>query len=168
MSGQRAIYLVRHAVAGERGAFAGPDPLRPLTATGWRQALAVADVLVPAGVRRYLSSPTVRCRDTLIPAAHAAALEVEDEPLLFEDQEPSGPREARERLLQLLGKGPGPVTICTHGNLMLAFVEAAGGRAARCPKGGVWRLEVDQGGDGWASPLYLGRLDPQQLTWRAE
>ncbi len=168
MSGQRAIYLVRHAVAGERGAFAGPDPLRPLTVTGWRQALAVVDVLVPVGVRRYLSSPSVRCRDTLIPAAHAAALEIEDEPGLFEDQEPSGPKEARERLVQLLGKGPGPLAICTHGNLMLAFVEAAGGRSPRCPKGGVWRLEVDGDGAEWASPLYLGRLDPQQLSWRAE
>ena len=168
VSDQRAVYLVRHALAGERGSWAGPDALRPLTATGWRQATALLEVLLPAGVRRFVSSPSTRCRDTLIPAAHAAGLEVEDDPLLFEDQEPQGPKEARDRLAKLLGTGPGPVAACTHGNLMLAFVAAAGGKSPRCPKGGVWRLELNGGGGDWASPLYLGRLDPQQLSWRAE
>ena len=72
------IYLVRHAKAGERGAWDGDDELRPLSGRGHAQARNLLDVLVDADFERVISSPYVRCMETVVPlaAARRIALEV--------------------------------------------------------------------------------------------
>ena len=72
-----ALYLVRHAKAGQRSRWDGPDHLRPLTKAGRAQAQALAAWLANEPISRLLSSPYVRCVQTLEPLAEKLALEIE-------------------------------------------------------------------------------------------
>lgn len=167
MNGAATLYLVRHAVAEDRGVWSGPDALRPLTPVGWRQAVALAEQLGRSGVKACLSSPTVRCQDTLFPGAHSLGLAVEDDPLLFEDEEPRGREAALQLLQRLLAHPAGTVAACTHGNVLLPLLAALDdGSASRCPKGGLWRVDSDPQGRPRGPAVFLGRLDPQSLAWK--
>ena len=163
-----SLYLVRHAVAADQGSWAQPDEVRPLTEFGWQQALAIAQLLNLAQAQVFKSSPTVRCRDTLVPAAHTAGLVVEDAPDLFEQAAPSSSDAARQMLRGLIDSyfadGTRVAAACSHGNVLLPLLEAtASGAGARCPKGGVWKLDVDRGGV--TSVSFLGRLVPATGKW---
>ena len=98
--------LLRHASAGDRGDWAGPDLLRPLDRRGRRQAAELVELLRPYGLRRILSSPYVRCLETVEPLGAALGLPVEEDERLTEGAGPG----ARE-LLQEDG-----VLACTHGD----------------------------------------------------
>ncbi len=166
----QSLYLVRHAVAADQGSWSQPDASRPLTEFGWEQALALAQVLGRVRVEAFRASPTVRCRDTLVPAAHTIGLAVEDDPLLFEAAQPTGPDEARQMLRSLvesyLPAGVQIAAACSHGNVLLPLLEAASpGAGARCPKGGLWKLELD--GSAVGSVSFIGRLVPATGKWEA-
>jgi len=100
--------LVRHASAGDRGDWAGDDRLRPLDAKGRRQAEALVEILLPLGVGRIVSSPYVRCVQTVEPLAVALGLEVEEDDRLAE-----GAGHAARALLAEDG-----VVACTHGDVV--------------------------------------------------
>ncbi|MGA8207629.1 MAG: phosphoglycerate mutase family protein [Candidatus Dormiibacterota bacterium] len=159
----RSLYLVRHAVARERDGWQKPDQLRPLNEVGWRQAVVLADLLADAGIDRHLSSPATRCRDTLLPLAHVTGLEVEDDARLFEGalgQDLAGAGAALRSLLKAyFVDGMRRVAACSHGDLLPPLLEAAGAAGARCPKGGVWRLDLPDDKDRVSQAVYLGRPD---------
>ncbi len=56
------VFLIRHCSAGLRDAWRGDDRLRPLDDLGFRQAAALARIVVDGGVtvRRLVSSPYLR------------------------------------------------------------------------------------------------------------
>ena len=62
------IHLVRHADAGQRPATS-EDRLRPLSTEGRRQVKAMTSWLRPGPHSRVLSSPYVRCIETVEPLA---------------------------------------------------------------------------------------------------
>src|SRR6266508_3359874 len=66
--------LVRHADAGNKRDWSGPDAERPLSEEGWEQAAGLVDLLAGLRIERLLTSPLLRCRQTLEPLA--AALEL--------------------------------------------------------------------------------------------
>src|SRR4051812_442509 len=69
-TGEAAVFvLVRHAHAGSKKQWSGPDHERPLSRRGQEQARDLAGVLAGLGVTRLLSSPALRCRETLQPAS---------------------------------------------------------------------------------------------------
>ena len=70
------ILLVRHAVAASRSKWDGDDRLRPLTKRGQRQALDLVSQLSEQPVHRVLSSPYLRCVDTVAPLARGRRIEV--------------------------------------------------------------------------------------------
>jgi phosphohistidine phosphatase SixA len=109
--------LLRHASAGDRDRWPVADELRPLDARGRLQAAALVDLLRPLGVRRVVSSPYVRCMETVQPLA--AALEVPVEP---DDRLAEGAGQAAAELLREAG-----VVCCTHGDI----VEAVLGRGLK-------------------------------------
>ena len=78
------LYLVRHAKAGSRSSWDGDDRLRPLTKMGRREAEGIADLLRDAPLERVLSSPYVRCTETVAPLAARRGLEVEEHDALAE------------------------------------------------------------------------------------
>ena len=139
------VWLVRHAEAGRRQEWTdGPDSGRPLTAEGWRQADRLLDALRPHGVeaaRRILSSPYVRCRQTVEPMAATLGLPVEDAGELIE----GAPLAAT---LRLIARAPGAV-MCTHGDVVGNVVERLdhfgllGPREPTWEKGSTWVLPLD-------------------------
>jgi phosphohistidine phosphatase SixA len=69
--------LVRHADAGLRSEWRGSDEWRGLTDAGHGQARAIVRMIEDLRVERILSSPSLRCRQTVVPLALARALDVE-------------------------------------------------------------------------------------------
>jgi 8-oxo-(d)GTP phosphatase len=100
--------LVRHASAGDRHDWAGDDRLRPLDDKGRRQAEEIAAVLDSGDVRRVVSSPYVRCVQTVEPLAAELGLEVE-----LDDRLAEGAGAAARPLLDEEG-----VVLCTHGDVL--------------------------------------------------
>jgi 8-oxo-dGTP diphosphatase len=119
--------LLRHASAGDRGAWAGDDLLRPLDERGRRQALALRE-LADRGIRRIASSPYVRCIETVEPLAETLALTIEVDARLAEGADP-------DDALAFLAELDGGVA-CTHGDV----VEALLGRGLK--KGAAAIVEV--------------------------
>ena len=104
--------LLRHASAGHRLDWEHDDHLRPLDARGRRQSADLVALLRPLGLRRILSSPYVRCVQTVEPLAAALGLEVELDGRLKE-----GKGDAAAELLREDG-----VVCCTHGDIVEALV----------------------------------------------
>jgi Histidine phosphatase superfamily (branch 1) len=122
--------LVRHADAGDRRAWSGPDELRPLDRSGRRQAAALAELLAPLAPRRIVSSPAVRCRETVEPLAAALGLPVEESDALAE----GAPRDPVRALLAAADRP----ALSVHGDL---FPDLLGGRT--CRKAGAVVVRVD-------------------------
>ncbi|TMD50504.1 MAG: histidine phosphatase family protein [Chloroflexi bacterium] len=140
-----AIYIVRHAKAGDRGEWEGDDRLRPLTKTGRRQAEALAAWLKKEPLDAILSSPYVRCVQTLEPLAEERKLPIEPRKDL---EEGSG----GESLIRLVAQFEGRnIVLCTHGDLVEEFLEqlveqelVPRGRADM-EKGSTWVVEETGG-----------------------
>jgi 8-oxo-dGTP diphosphatase len=136
------VYVVRHAHAGDRTKWKGPDELRPLTEKGWKQAAALAERI--QGVERLLSSHYLRCRQTLEPLAKRRRLPIEDDPRLVEGT-------PFDEFLELVTTPGPPTAMCTHGDLVVGLVEYLLDRRLTDPgkagsaKASVWALEVEAG-----------------------
>ena len=103
--------MVRHAHAGSKEEWDGDDRLRPLSERGRSEAMGIADVLAGFSPRRVLSSPYLRCLQTVQPLALRLDLEIEESDLLA----PDAGRRAATFLHSLARQGGGPVVVCTHG-----------------------------------------------------
>ena len=125
------VVLLRHASAGDRLNWGGDDMLRPLDRRGRAQSLALRDALLRRGVTRVLSSPYVRCTETVAPLAASLGVTVELDDRLAEG---AGGTSARE----LLAARDGCVA-CTHGDI----VEELVGRALK--KGAAVVLDLGGG-----------------------
>jgi broad specificity phosphatase PhoE len=142
------LYLVRHAHAGNKRQWQGPDLARPLSAQGRKEALGLIEQLGARPTGRVLSSPAERCLQTVQPLAGRLGRPVE-------------PNEA----LGVEGTGPGVLelltspaldraVLCTHGEIIgkvFDELQAAGIELSdppRWPKGCTWILQLD-GGHGW-------------------
>ena len=67
------IHLVRHARAGSRSRWKGDDSLRPLSKVGRTQADGIAKRLANEPVDLIVSSPYLRCVDTVAPLVERLA-----------------------------------------------------------------------------------------------
>ena len=143
-----SLLLVRHARAGSRKYWKGPDIERPLSKKGWRQAEGLVDMLAGYPVKQILASPYVRCVQTVAPLADKLDLRIEQYLELTEGS-------AAEEVLALLRRAAGTTEVwCTHGDIVLivldAIVEQDGvklkKRDKRYAKGSFWELEQDKGG----------------------
>jgi 8-oxo-dGTP diphosphatase len=141
------VYLVRHAKAGDRAQWAGDDRLRPLSSRGHHQAQHLIDLLADARFERILSSPYVRCMQTVTPLAGARELAVEPARALAEGEPLS---EGLELVQKHAVSG---AVLCMHGDLMPALLDhyaSAGVEMTdelRWPKGCTWILETDSTGE---------------------
>ena len=69
--------IVRHALARDKKSWPGSDLERPLDPIGERQAAGMARLLMKHKVRRIISSPAIRCVQTMQPLAEAANVPIE-------------------------------------------------------------------------------------------
>lgn len=136
------LYLVRHAKAGSREQWFGLDDVRPLTTKGRRQAELLAARYVEIPVSRVLSSPYLRCVQTVEPLARQARCSVEPLDSLAEGQ-------PFEPVLDLLAVLPDYAVMCSHGDLIPDVIAALQrrGTVVEGPvdwrKGVTWILERD-------------------------
>lgn len=139
------LYLVRHAKAGSRSEWVGDDRERPLTSPGERQAAALAARLAPLAKGSLISSPYLRCVQTLEPLATALATTVATDDRLAEDTGFVG-------ALALLADVPDGSVLCSHGDVIPDTIGALGRRGcvfAGAPdwrKASVWVLHRDADG----------------------
>lgn len=105
------IYLIRHAKAGSRSTWEGDDRDRPLVADGRKQANGLAVLLAPLQPSVLLSSPYLRCIQTLEPLGESCGLTVNIEPRIEEDS-------PLERSLAALEDAPDNAVLCSHGDVI--------------------------------------------------
>ena len=139
------IFLVRHAHAGKRSDWDGDDTTRPVSARGVAQTEAVTGLLARRPVRRVVSSPYVRCVQTVEPLAEAAGLSVEADGRLAEGADVDA---AFDLLLELDAVHG---VACTHGGLIPPLLRrmVAMGMVVDGPlldqKGSVWTIHMKNG-----------------------
>jgi broad specificity phosphatase PhoE len=141
------IYLLRHAKAGERNAWEDDDHLRPLSGRGHLQARDLLGVLGNAQFDRLLSSPYVRCMETVVPLSGARGVAIEPVEALAEGA-------TLDEATALVGKHAAHGAVfCTHGDvipMLLAHYARLGvdtGTEPQWPKGSTWALETDPTGE---------------------
>ncbi|MDA8312162.1 MAG: phosphoglycerate mutase family protein [Actinomycetota bacterium] len=154
------LAVVRHAHAGSKDRWLGDDRLRPLNGRGRREALALVGLLVPYRPRRVVSSPLVRCLQTIEPLATELGITVETSETL-------GPQAGRgaARLLRALASGRHNVVVCTHGETIEALQRElvqpgtlAFGPGGPHEKGSVWLLHASAAQ--FTSAVYLPPCPP--------
>ncbi len=145
------LYLVRHGSAGSRSTWVGDDRLRPLTKKGVAQANQIADWIRREPLDVLLSSPYLRCVQTLEPLARSTGLEVRIHPYLAE-----GSTETTTMLNRLRGLS---AVVCSHGDAIPWMIEAMVAEgltidgAIDCKKGSTWVVTVS--GGRFASARYV-------------
>ncbi len=139
------LYLVRHGKAGSRTTWQESDNLRPLSKPGRRQADALADAIRDKKIARVVSSPFVRCRQTVEPLAERLRVPVDLSDALAEGA-------SLANALRLIEKCSHESTVlCSHGDvlgLLLQHYRDAGVALDddRLEKGSVWLLTLDDDG----------------------
>ena len=155
------LFLVRHAKAGKRSKWLedpandNDDRKRPLDDKGILQAEALADRLTDFAPTLLLSSPFMRCIQTLKPLGATLAITVTSDERLAEDN-------PFEPILELLESCPDNAVLCSHGDMIPMVTDAlerrgmvvTGMRDSR--KASVWVLERKKGiivrGHAWPPP----------------
>jgi 8-oxo-(d)GTP phosphatase len=139
------LFLLRHAAAGDRTKWDGVDAIRPITKKGKRQALAIADYLVGAGIERIYSSPYTRCVQTVEPLADAIGAKVLEHDALAEGPDIDGAYDLADNLVGY------NAVLCTHGDVIPAVINrmmwAGLTLESRfyCSKGSIWEVGLDGG-----------------------
>lgn len=153
------VYLVRHAKAGDRASWSGDDTVRPLTGKGRRQAVAISDRLFDLVATQddvqLVSSPYIRCLQTLEPLAARLQSQVNADVRLVEGCD-------RDGVLELISALPNGSVMCSHGDVIPDVMAALQRRRTEIigdpdwRKGTVWVLSREDGevtqASVWAPP----------------
>jgi phosphohistidine phosphatase SixA len=149
--------LVRHADAGLRSEWCGSDEWRGLTEAGHGQARTLVRMIEDLPALSVLSSPSLRCRQTVVPLALARGLDVEPCWQL------GASVETTDLIALLADPGTASAVVCTHREtLQLLFEHLAGAcqlvaeAAEPMEKAAVWILHGAVGGPRTPRLEYLG------------
>jgi 8-oxo-dGTP diphosphatase len=161
------LYLLRHAKAGSRSQWRRDDGARPLTAKGHRQAAGLVEAMAGRAVARIVSSPSLRCVQTVEPLAADRGIKIERADWLAEGA-PTRAALARVR------SQPGPAVLSSHGDVIPAVVGALleEGIPYEGPvawkKGATWVVERPAGFPAalWYEPPPRDRATPQRTNPR--
>jgi broad specificity phosphatase PhoE/8-oxo-dGTP pyrophosphatase MutT (NUDIX family) len=119
------VIVLRHCGAVARGGEWDGDADRPLTAAGRVQAERLAGILAAFGRAAVLSSPSLRCLETVDPYCRATGTAVEVLPALSEDGHADRASAAGDLIRHLVADGS-PVVVCSHRPVLPALLGAAG------------------------------------------
>jgi 8-oxo-(d)GTP phosphatase len=147
------VLLVRHAVAVGRRHWDGADVDRPLDQRGHRQADALVSAVGDRQIEQILSSPALRCVETVRPLGAARGLQVD----VHADLAEGSTYEAVALVRSLVG---GAAALCSHGDVIPRvlehFVVHDGvdlGHDPHWAKASAWVLEDD--GERFVKAFYL-------------
>ena len=139
------LYIVRHAKAGKRSEWDGPDELRPLSDKGWEQAQAIAKKLIELKPIALISSPAVRCMQTLEPLSEAMKIKIVADERLFEDGDVA-------KMIELLEAAQDSTVISSHGDMIpeaIKLLQRRGMEIGSKPdwrKASIWVVERNKHG----------------------
>ena len=126
------VHLIRHAKAKGRDQWdGGDDAERPLKKSGRRQALQLAEQFADPAPGLIISSPAVRCIETITPLAERFSCSVTVDDLYFEGR----------RIV--LPEIQGVAVICAHGDNIPDLLGRLKLQWYQCAKASTWRLELD-------------------------
>ena len=117
----RTLVVLRHGKAAPRSQDVD-DLERPLTSVGASQATMISSVLAAYAVGRVVSSPALRCAQTVEPYAHSISTFIEIDDRLSED---TSARQVERSVSALLDRKR-PVVLCTHRPTLPWVFEAIG------------------------------------------
>ena len=148
------IFLIRHAHAGKRSEWTADDRLRPLSKRGAEQAERLTTVVGDLVVGRILSSPYVRCMQTIEPLAEKFEIEIQSSEVFAEGADADAAYQALLELDAFDG------VACSHGDLIPRLHRrlVADGMDTDGPlidqKGSMWIIEMRN------SRPFMGRYVP--------
>ena len=128
------LLLLRHGFAGHRRPGDDDDHLRPLDELGRRQAESYPELYAGFPVERLLTSPYVRCRQSVEPLAAALGLPVEERAELAEGVS------AREPWALVGELGDAIAVLCSHGDILGMLL------GEEPEKGSTWVVDADPSG----------------------
>jgi phosphohistidine phosphatase SixA len=150
------VLLVRHGHAGTKRQSVGEDSLRPLNEQGFAEAQALVSLVAPYAPARIISSPFLRCLQSVTPLAQATGNAIRSSPSLI----PDAGAAASVLALNVGTPATGAVVLCTHGEVIHYLQSRFGpdgpsnfNADAPREKGSVWVLE--RGGHGFVGATYL-------------
>ncbi|MEI8022847.1 MAG: phosphoglycerate mutase family protein [Actinomycetota bacterium] len=126
------LYIVRHAKAGKRSEWDGPDTLRPLSDKGWEQSQAIAEKLIELKPSALISSPAVRCMQTLEPLSKATKIEIFADKRLFEHGDVA-------KMIELLEDAKDSTVISSHGDMIPEVIKILQRRGMEIGSKPDWR-----------------------------
>jgi phosphohistidine phosphatase len=136
------LYLVRHADAGDPGAWTGDDALRPLSPKGRRQARRLANLLCDLRWRPdvLLTSPKLRARQTAEPIGKEIRRR-------FAEDERLGAGLLLAGVAEILGEHPGVerIMLVGHDPDLTAIASELTGAAIEVRKGALVRIDLPTG-----------------------
>jgi phosphohistidine phosphatase SixA len=139
------VLLVRHAHAGNKHQWSGPDTDRPLSVPGHREAHGLLARLRDYPLTRILTSPALRCVQAVEPLSLRRSVPIEVVDALRVDAPVEG-------LLELMTDPRlERAVVCGHGEQIGALVRqlAESGLLVEQPlrwaKGSTWVLDTNQG-----------------------
>jgi 8-oxo-dGTP diphosphatase len=130
-AGTVPLILLRHSKALTKGAWKRSDAVRPLDDAGRSDAKALADLLACFAPRpRLISSPALRCADTLRPLSDLTGAPVRAEPALYihHDSSRTGAAYSGTPITALVREAIAsgePTVICAHRENLPVLQEAA-------------------------------------------
>ena len=116
------LVIIRHAKSRSRSSWSKADPLRPLNSRGHARAEALVPILAAYGISRVVTSPSVRCLDTVLPYAVTAGKRARLKWGLSEEGFAEDPARAPYHLTRLLERGHAAV-VCSHGPVLPVLLE---------------------------------------------
>ena len=124
------MLILRHASAGESLSSPHIDRFRELDAAGRADARQLVWTLAGHEIDRVVSSPLVRCVQTVIPIAESRRLVVERCVALSPDAN-------LDATFELLEELPDTTLVCTHREVILELFSGE----VTCEEGAAWVLE---------------------------
>lgn len=109
------LVLLRHAKAISRGRWAGAEMDRPLTRVGVAQSLDLVEMLSAFGVAKVVTSPWLRCEQTVLPYASLGVAPITRDDVLTEDSIADKPEQASKLISRIIGGKRSSTAVCYHG-----------------------------------------------------
>ena len=132
--------LVRHAHAGAKENWPGPDEVRPLDQRGQDQVSALTPLLGLFKPARVYSAPVTRCVDTVTPVGLVVRTDS-----IFGEARAAAPQAVADRIRELVAES-GRVVVCSQGGVIPETLAAlrppnvSAGTSFVTPKGHAWVL----------------------------
>ena len=138
-------YLVRHADAGDKRQWTGPDDERPLSSRGRLEAEGLVIQLASYPISGIVSSPALRCWQTVEPLARQRGVAARTDVAL------AAAADLDSAVALLLESPTDGLVLCTHGELIKPLLGRLRELGAPLrgelvwPKSSVWLLETADG-----------------------